>query len=42
MSEVQAYIDYIKSSEFETMNVFERENNPGSRINPDSQINPDS
>ena len=27
VSEAKVYSDYIKSSEFETMNVFERENN---------------
>ena len=26
VSKAKAYIDYIKNSEFETMNVFEREN----------------
>ena len=30
VNEVQAYSDYIKNSEFETMNVFEQENNPDS------------
>ena len=30
VNEVKGYIDYIKNSEFETMNVFERENNSGS------------
>ena len=35
-SEAKAYSDYIKNSEFETMNVFERENNYGTRINENS------
>ena len=29
-------------NEFETMDVFEQENNSGSRINPESRIIPDS
>ena len=33
VSEAKAYSDYIKNSEFETMNVFERENNSGTRLN---------
>ena len=48
-SEAKAYSDYIEISEFETMNVFERENNSGTRLNqitrPDqyiSRINPES
>ena len=48
-SEAKRYSDYIKKSEFETMNVFEFKNNSGSRLNqmtrPDqdiSRINPDS
>ena len=31
-SEGEKYSDYIKNSEFETMNVFERENNSGTRL----------
>ena len=49
VSEVKAYSGYIKNSEFETMNVFERENNSRTRlnqniirINPESRINPGS
>ena len=52
VSEAKAYSDYIKNSEFETMNVFEFENNSGTRLNqniqmtrPDqdiSRINPES
>ena len=49
VSEAKAYSDFIKSSEFETMKVFEFENNYGTRLNqmtrPDqdiSQINPES
>ena len=51
-SEAKAYSDYIKNSEFETINVFERKNNSGTRLNqniqmtrPDqniSRINPES
>ena len=48
-SEAKVYSDYIKNSEFETMNVFERENNSGTQKNqmtrPDqytSRINPES
>ena len=33
VSEAKAYSDYIKNSEFETMNVFGRENNYGPRLN---------
>ena len=36
VSEEKVYRDYIFKNEFETMNVFERENNSGGRINPDS------
>ena len=32
------YNDYIKKSEFETMNVFERENNSGTRLNENIQM----
>ena len=39
VSEVQTYSDYIKNSEFETMNIFERENNPDSQINYTIRIN---
>ena len=39
VSETKIHSDYIKNSEFETMNVFEFEYNLGSRINPDSRIN---
>ena len=43
VSEAKAYSDYIKNSEFETMNVFERENNAGTRLNQNiSRINPES
>ena len=49
VSEAKAYSDYIKNSEFETMKVFEFENNSGNELNkmtrPDqdiSRINPDS
>ena len=42
VSEAKVYRDYIFKNEFETMNVFERENNSGTRINPDSPINLDS
>ena len=49
VSEAKSYSDYIKNSEFETMNVFERENNSGTRlnqnisqINPENRINPES
>ena len=48
-SEAKAYSYYIKNSEFETMNVFDFENNSGtrlnqniSRINPNIRINPKS
>ena len=42
-SEAKAYSDYIKNSEFETMKVFEFENNSGTQLNQDiSQINPES
>ena len=33
VSKAKAYSDYIKNSEFETMNVFERENSSETRIN---------
>ena len=36
VSEAKAYSDYIKNSEFETMNVFERETNSG--IGPNENI----
>ena len=49
VSEEKAYSDYIKNSEFETMQVFEFENNSGTQLNqmtqPDqdiSQINHES
>ena len=32
VSEVKAYSEYIKNSEFETMNVFERENSSGIQL----------
>ena len=38
VSEEKAYSDYIKSSEFGTMNVFELENNSGTRINQNIQM----
>ena len=37
-SEAKAYSDYIKNSEFETMNVFERENIFGTRLNQNIQM----
>ena len=37
-SEPKAYSEYIKNSEFETMNVFERENNSGTRLNKNIQM----
>ena len=33
VSEEKAYSDYVKNSEFETINIFERENNSGTRLN---------
>ena len=49
VSEAKAYSDLIKNSEFETMKVFEFENNSGTGLNemtqPDqdiSRINPES
>ena len=33
VSEAKAYSDYIKSSEFETMKVFEIRNNSGTQLN---------
>ena len=42
-SKEKAYKDYLFfRNEFETMNVFEQENNSRSRINPESGIIPDS
>ena len=41
-SKAKAYKDYIIKNKFEPMNVFERENNSGSRINPDSRTNPEN
>ena len=38
VSEEKAYSDYIKKSEFETMNVFERESNFGTRLNENIQM----
>ena len=38
VSEAKAYSDYIKNSEFETINVFERENNSGTRLNQNIQM----
>ena len=38
VSEAKSYSDYIKNSEFETMNVFERENNSGTRLNENIQM----
>ena len=35
-SEAKSYRDYVFRNEFETMNVFEHENNSGSRINLES------
>ena len=37
-SEEKAYSDYIKNSEFETMKVFEFENNSGNRLNQNIQM----
>ena len=49
VSEAKVYSDYIKNSEFETMKVFEFENNSGTQLNqitqPDQdiiRINPES
>ena len=42
VSKEKSYRDYIFKNEFETMNVFKKENNPGSQINTDSGINHDS
>ena len=36
--EAKAYSDYIKISEFGTMNVFERENNSGTRLTENIQM----
>ena len=41
-SEAKAYRDYVFRNEFETMTVFEQENNLGSQINPESRIIPDN
>ena len=38
VSEAKVYSDYIKNSEFETMNVFEQENNSGTRLNKNIQM----
>ena len=38
-SEDKSYSDYIKTFEFETMNVFELENNSGTRLNQNIQMN---
>ena len=38
VSEEKVYSGYIKNSEFETMNVFERENNYGTRLNENIQM----
>ena len=38
VSQEKSYSDYIKNSEFETMNVFERENNSGTRLNENIQM----
>ena len=35
-SEEKAYREYIFRNDFETMNVFEQDNNSGSRINQES------
>ena len=41
--EAKVYSDYIKNSDFETMNIFEQENNSGTGLNQNSsRINPDS
>ena len=43
VSEAKAYSNYIKNSDFETMNVFEQENDSGTRLNQNiSRINPDT
>ena len=34
----KAYSDYIKSSEFETMNVFERENDSRTQLNQNDRV----
>ena len=36
--EAKAYSDYIKNSEFESMNVSEQENNSGTRLNENIQM----
>ena len=38
VSKEKAYSDYIKNAEFETMNVFERENNYGTQLNENMQM----
>ena len=38
VSEAKAYSDYIKNSEFEIINVFEQENNSGTRLNENIQM----
>ena len=43
LSEAKAYSDYIKNSDFETMNFFEQENDSGTPLNQNiSRINPDT
>ena len=39
VSKAKAYNDNIKNSEFETMNVFEREKNSGTQLNQNIQMN---
>ena len=39
--EAKVYSDYIKNSEFETMKVFEFENNSGTRLNQMTQPDQD-
>ena len=40
-SEAKRYSDYIKNYEFETMKVFEFENNSGTRLNQMTQLDQD-
>ena len=42
VSEAKAYSDYIKNSEFETMNAFEQENSSGTRINSGIRLTEDN
>ena len=38
LSEAKSYSDYFKNSEFETINVFERENISGTQLNENIQM----